>query len=104
MASLVPLSAYQEGQKDQRQNEVWGVVKPLTSITLTTSSSSSELYLDKPKRAFVMSNVCSQGGCGEVPFKSAEREVYGGRGKREGETMEHEKKQQASRRGEKRRQ
>ena len=35
-ASLVPLPAYQEGQKDQRYSRVWGFVKPLTSITLTS--------------------------------------------------------------------
>lgn len=39
-----------------------------------------------------MSHVCSQG--------APEREVYGGRGKRKGETMEHEEKQQVRRRGE----
>lgn len=47
-----------------------------------------------------MSHVCSQGACAEAPFKSPEKEVYGGRGKRKEETVEHEEKQQASRRGE----
>lgn len=47
-----------------------------------------------------MSHVCSQGACAEAPFKSPEKEVYGGRGKRKEETVEYEEKQQASRRGE----
>lgn len=58
------------------------------------------MYPDKLKRALVMSHVCSQGVCAEAPFKSPEREVYEGRGKRKGETIEHEEKQQVSRRGE----
>lgn len=36
-----------------------------------------------------MPNACSQGGCGKPLFKSAEREVRGGRRKRE--TVDYEK-------------
>lgn len=48
-----------------------------------------------------MSHVCSQGACAEAPFKSPEREVYGGRGERKRKTIEHGEKQQASREGRK---
>lgn len=98
-ASLVPLPAYQEGQKDQRYGRVWGFVKPLTSITLT--SRGFWTVSRQAERALVMSHVCSQGACAEAPFKSPEREVYGGRGERKRKTIEHGEKQQASREGSK---
>lgn len=37
-----------------------------------------------------MSDVCSQGRCGKLLFKPAEREVRGGRGRKR-ETVDHEK-------------
>lgn len=38
----------------------------------------------------MMPNACSQGGCGKPLFKSAEREVRGGR-RRKRETVDYEK-------------
>lgn len=88
VASLVPLPAYDKCQRIQRRNGAWGAVSHWPPSPQPPGS--SELHLDQRRRATVMPNACSQGGCGKPLFKSAEREVRGGR-RRKRETVDYEK-------------
>ena len=118
--SFKMLSEFNSDEKNQRECSgetclsVHSVETGSRESHVCRSSSGWELLLDHalgydladlvaslvPLPAYQKGQKCSQGVCAEAPFKSPEREVYEGRGKRKGETIEHEEKQQVSRRGE----